>query len=133
MSNAGVPTSWAPITCLNTRSVSDSTFYDTSVGSLYYPKAYSAWYGYLFLNAFHTILPPNSPSCRDTRNFFLLSATSNHPGGVVTGLSDGSVRFVSETIDCGNLNLPANNTNPSNYGVWGALGSKDGGESKSLP
>jgi prepilin-type N-terminal cleavage/methylation domain-containing protein len=132
MSSAGVPTSWAPITCLNTRSISDPTIYDTSVGSLGWAKAWSAWYGYYFLNVFHTILPPNSPSCYDRNNFFLSSATSNHPGGVVTGFCDGSTRFVSDTIDCGSLNLPASNTGSSNYGVWGAIGSRDGGESNSL-
>ena len=49
---------------------------------------------------------------------------------------DGSVRFVSETIDCGN---PTGSTigdvaglckrsGKSSFGVWGALGSRDGGE-----
>ena len=32
------------------------------------------------------------------------SAQSNHSGGVNVGLADGSVRFVSDTVDCGNLN-----------------------------
>ncbi|TVQ03755.1 MAG: DUF1559 domain-containing protein, partial [Planctomycetaceae bacterium] len=54
-----------------------------------------------------------------------------HPGGVNAVLMDGSVRFISESIDTGNTSLPppgAVNTGMSPYGVWGALGSIQGGE-----
>lgn len=84
---------------------------------------------------FNTILPPNSPSCIDGSNGngdgrnTVLSATSNHPGGVMTLRADGSTHFASETIDAGNLGLPTVTNGISPYGVWGALGSKDGGES----
>jgi prepilin-type processing-associated H-X9-DG protein len=130
MSNSGSPTTWAPISCLNTRSTSDPNFYDTGLTTL--PKGYNVWNSTNYSTTFHTILPPNSPSCRDTSNYFLVSATSNHSGGVVAGFCDGSVRFVSETIDCGDLNLPTVTDGPSNYGVWGAVGSTNGGETKSL-
>jgi hypothetical protein len=43
-------------------------------------------------------------------------------------LADGSVRFISETIDTNNLALTHPGSGPSPYGVWGALGSKAGGE-----
>ena len=43
-------------------------------------------------------------------------------------LHDGSVRFISETIDTGNLSVPQPDAGASKYGVWGALGSKAGGE-----
>lgn len=56
-------------------------------------------------------------------------------------MADGSVRFISETIDTGNQALSWNAYNgtgatatPSGqsiYGVWGALGSKAGGEAAS--
>ncbi len=39
-------------------------------------------------------------------------------------MADGSVRFVTETINCGNYGT---GTNPS-YGIWGALGTVNGGE-----
>ncbi|MBR6387675.1 MAG: DUF1559 domain-containing protein, partial [Thermoguttaceae bacterium] len=53
---------------------------------------------------------------------------SNHSGGVNVGMLDGSVRFVSETIDCGNLNAYQVTAGKSPYGVWGAMGSPQGGE-----
>ncbi len=72
-----------------------------------------------------TILPPNSPSC-----IGFGSATSLHAGGVHALLADGSVRFVSSSIDTGNKNaLPVASTGGrSPYGVWGALGSARGKE-----
>jgi hypothetical protein len=57
-------------------------------------------------------------------------------------MADGSVTFISDTIDCGNLSSPdwqwivRNKLIPgyggrSPYGVWGAMGSINGGESVS--
>jgi prepilin-type N-terminal cleavage/methylation domain-containing protein len=90
-------------------------------------------------NMFYTILPPNSPSCYNTGTSdpyqrVITSASSYHPGGVNTALADGTVRFISETIET----TPPTSTQvgyplsvPSPYGVWGALGTRNGGESKS--
>jgi hypothetical protein len=41
-------------------------------------------------------------------------------------MADGSVRFISDNIDTGNLGVPQPETGASRYGIWGALGSKDG-------
>jgi hypothetical protein len=41
---------------------------------------------------------------------------------------DGSVRFVSESIDTGNMAVKPILGNASPYGVWGALGTRGGGE-----
>lgn len=46
------------------------------------------------------------------------AASSNHSGGANLALADGSVSFVSDTL---------------NFGVWQAIGSRAGGESASLP
>ncbi|MDR2171905.1 MAG: DUF1559 domain-containing protein [Planctomycetaceae bacterium] len=92
---------------------------------------------------FSTILPPNSPSaCYDNNpSRHLIPPSSYHPGGVVASRLDGSVFFVPETINCGDITQPINTaahtpragqnvlyTGTSIYGVWGALGSIDGGE-----
>ena len=78
-----------------------------------------------------TVLPPNSPSCTNATwdgEWGIFSPTSYHPGGVLALLADGAVRFISETINTGNLAAPSVYTGASPYGVWGALGSKKGGE-----
>ncbi len=83
---------------------------------------------------FNTVLPPNSASCSSGDNpnsdntVALLPPTSRHPGGVNVLMADGAVRFVSQTIDTGNLAAPPVNSGFSPYGVWGGLGSKNGGE-----
>jgi prepilin-type processing-associated H-X9-DG protein len=82
---------------------------------------------------FNTVLPPNSPSCNDSgwdeRNA-VITPTSNHPGGVNVAFADASVTFISETINAGDPTIPEVRTGVSPYGVWGALGSKSGGETK---
>jgi hypothetical protein len=91
---------------------------------------------------FSTILPPNSASCSPSApvydNYRMFStASSFHSGGVNAGLGDGSVRFISETIDAGDLGTTTTPTHhvvsgESPFGGWGAYGSVNGGESKSL-
>jgi prepilin-type processing-associated H-X9-DG protein len=72
----------------------------------------------------------------------MLSVNSYHSGGVNAVYGDGSVKFISETInhisngvnlstiDAGNPNAV---TAQSPFGVWGATGSIDGGESAAIP
>jgi len=77
-----------------------------------------------------TVLPPNAPSCwagnndNPSNQWGIFSATSLHTGGVQVLLGDGSVRFVSENIDCGNYGVAPT----PNFGIWGALGTVNGGE-----
>jgi prepilin-type processing-associated H-X9-DG protein len=90
---------------------------------------------------FHAATPPNSPSCYSRETYTvkadqpqfrwgLYPATSNHTGGVNVGLFDGSVQFISDTINYegGMLDEPTT-AGKSLLGVWGALGSPNGGES----
>jgi type II secretory pathway pseudopilin PulG len=97
------------------------------------------WFGgYWYHVVFTTTLPPNSPSCynRASNNNVMFSATSFHPGGVNVSLLDGSGKFVSETIDSGTavkFPTPTAPNGESPFGVWGAMGSRDGSESKTLP
>jgi len=80
-----------------------------------------------------TVLPPNGASCvnsnSENSDDALLTASSYHPGGVNVLLGDASVRFVYETIDCGNAGTAQPTTGASPYGVWGAMGTISGGES----
>ena len=84
---------------------------------------------------FQTILPPNSPSCvqgtsSEAENDSIYSAASRHRGGAQVCMADGGVRFISENIDTGDLTAapPGRVTTPSPFGVWGALGTRNGGE-----
>jgi prepilin-type processing-associated H-X9-DG protein len=68
----------------------------------------------------------------------ITSPSSNHSGGVNGAFVDGSVRFISETINCLTSGVAATAARPkktgvSDCGVWGALGTKSGGESVSSP
>jgi type II secretory pathway pseudopilin PulG len=88
-------------------------------------------------SSFNTVLPPNAPACACADNdnqWGLYPPQSNHNGGVNCGIADGSVRFVSDSIDTGGLpsNGPLANTGASFYGVWGAFGSINGNEAKSI-
>ncbi|MDO4587050.1 MAG: DUF1559 domain-containing protein [Planctomycetia bacterium] len=96
------------------------------------------WYDGRPVNScFVTDLPPNSVICSspDQHNscmWFMGGAQSYHSGGVNAAMMDGSVRFISDTVDCGNMNAPQPLAGQSPYGVWGALGSVNGRESVSL-
>jgi prepilin-type N-terminal cleavage/methylation domain-containing protein len=89
---------------------------------------------------FFTILPPNGPTCdAGTEHNAMVAAGSYHTGGVNVAMGDASVRFVSDSIDAGNpaatLLGPATNTRqytgPSQWGIWGAMGTQAGGETVS--
>ncbi|MBP3532042.1 MAG: DUF1559 domain-containing protein [Thermoguttaceae bacterium] len=86
--------------------------------------------GQVMISGFNTVLPPNSPVCSygSDSAWGAATAQSNHSGGVNAAMLDGSVRFVSETIDCGDAYANAVTSGKSPYGVWGAMGSASGGE-----
>lgn len=101
-------------------------------------RGYRAWAGNVFFNGVTTQLPPNSPNCMIAVSVSnphwcggIYGAGSNHTGGAQVGMADGSVKFISSSIDTGNLALVAPQATDgglSPYGVWGAMGTKSAGE-----
>ena len=93
--------------------------------------------GQIGRSGFNTVLPPNSPSCSQQNNqnadatTVVYPPTSGHPGGVVVVMADGATRFINDNIDYngGSAQAPRRDaTGLSPYGVWGAMGTKAGGE-----
>ncbi len=88
-----------------------------------------------------TILPPNAEICGITAstefNEGMLPPSSRHQGGCHLLMGDGAVRFVTDSIDAGDLTSEQVNWNgtgratpgsPSPFGVWGSLGSRAASE-----
>lgn len=98
----------------------------------------SAWAGVRWADggagfgAITTSAPPNSVSCAWNSHDAqpgLYPPSSNHTGGVNVVMGDGSVRFIRDTINAGSQTADGSNpTGASPYGVFGALGTRAGGE-----
>jgi len=77
--------------------------------------------GTLHFNAYDHFMPPNSLSCVSANSWGgppggfndAITATSNHPGGVNVCMTDGSVRFIKDTVA---------------INIWWALGTRNQGE-----
>ncbi len=92
-----------------------------------------------------TVFAPNGPSCNrgndSNAQGGIYSAGSRHQGGAHILMGDGSVKFITSSIDTGNLSLgspgttaptapPAGSASP--YGLWGALGTIANSEVRNL-
>jgi prepilin-type N-terminal cleavage/methylation domain-containing protein len=83
--------------------------------------------------AFFTMLPPNSELCHhgNYHEEYLASTSSHHQGGTHVLMGDGAVKFITDSIDAGNVNspqvtihnyLPSGSASP--FGLWGSLGTR---------
>lgn len=103
------------------------------------PVGGRAWDGRPYFVGFATLVAPNGPSCHwggVDGNEHMGTASSFHPGGAQITFADGSVQFISRTIDVGNQaidDIDNPGGRPSPWGVWGALGSRSGGEAVTPP
>ncbi|MDO5581034.1 MAG: DUF1559 domain-containing protein [Planctomycetia bacterium] len=134
-----VATSVTPSKCLSIRDTNDQTIFEDSYDTGYDARGFIWTKARNGITFFQTILPPNSPSCSSgsgSQNAGIYSTSSNHSGGINVCLIDGSVKFISETIDTGKVAThttdPSTDNGISPFGVWGALGSIAGGESIAL-
>jgi prepilin-type N-terminal cleavage/methylation domain-containing protein/prepilin-type processing-associated H-X9-DG protein len=94
-------------------------------------------YGLPLFTGFNTVRPPNKESCmrqeENERGDGVFTAASRHQGGAHVLMTDGAVRFVSDSVEAGAQNVGLTVAGMgSPYGLWGALGTAAGGEVRQL-
>lgn len=129
---------WNPAACWARIDPNNPQQLSGDVRAGFRPTSGRAWEGRPYFVGFTTIIAPNGPTCHwggVDGNEHMGALSSRHPGGAQVARADGSVGFISETIDSGNQARDdvQDPSGPSPYGVWGALGSRNGGESTQYP
>lgn len=136
MSNGTSQAALTPASCLaRLRTVNGRAQLSAPVRPIDEPLNASNWEGTVYASGVTTMSPPNGPACTPAAasSWFLealIPLSSFHTGGAQVVLVDGSVHFLSNSIDVGNQSAFQSRTysGPSNYGVLGALGSRAAGE-----
>ena len=91
--------------------------------------------GAAFYTSFNTILPPNGEVCMagGDSGIGMLPPSSRHQGGTHVLMADGAIKFITDSIDTGDLEsgtvirggtdqrAPGSK---SPYGLWGSLGTR---------
>jgi prepilin-type processing-associated H-X9-DG protein len=132
---------WAPQDCWNRVDPNNRKLITNPVRADFRPTGGRALDGRPYFVGFATLIPPNGPSCHwggVDGNEHMGTLSSFHPNGGQVAMTDGHVHFITQNIDAGNPTVPDDNAinnrpGPSPYGVWGALGSKNGGETAQIP
>ncbi len=98
-------------------------------------RGFSWAVGRPFYSGITTITPPNSEICLTTTtdNDAQVPPSSHHQGGAHVLMGDGAVRFITDSIDSGDLTSPNVGYgppagSPSPYGLWGSLGTRASSE-----
>jgi hypothetical protein len=130
--------SWNPAACLARKDPANPRKITAPVRAAFRPTGGRAWDGRPYFVGFATMVGPNGPTCHwggVDGNEHMGTLSSFHPGGGMIAMADASVRFMNQTVDTGNQAADdvATPSGPSNYGVWGGLGSRSGGETVSPP
>ena len=122
-----------PALCLAQADRGTGNYLPSATLSVYRTGGTRAYDGMPIYTGFNTVLPPNSPSCQigNVNTVGVMTSQSWHPGGVNSCFADGSIRFINQNIDGGNAGAAERLSGPSPYGVWGALGTINGGEATS--
>lgn len=89
-------------------------------------------YGAPFFTSMMTILPPNRENCTpgNVDYYGIVTSSSRHQGGCHVLMGDGAVKFITDSIDSGDLNSPQVRLgfltpgSASPFGLWGALGTR---------
>ncbi len=138
-SSLGSPETGNASSCVNKSNFSNDGVSFTGGGGLGWVDSYRAamfGYGQARYSGFNTILPPNAISCEAgweiVNGWGAFAPSSNHSGGVNCCRVDGSVAFISDTIDTNGSTANCVTSGKSPFGVWGALGTVNGGETVSL-
>ncbi|WP_145388793.1 DUF1559 domain-containing protein [Stieleria neptunia] len=90
------------------------------------------------MSGFNTTLPPNTQLCfgGDSTTIGTLTVSSRHQGGGHVAMGDGSVVFLTDSIEAGaakgSVTLNGQDAlspgSPSPFGLWGALGTRNQNE-----
>lgn len=130
---------WNPAACLARIDPTNPKKLTPPVRADFRPAGGRAFDGRPYFVGFATLVGPNGPSCHwggVDGNEHMGTLSSRHPGGGHVAMADASVRFISQTIDTGNQaidDIDTPGSRPSPWGVWGALGSRAGGEAVAVP
>ncbi|PHQ31961.1 DUF1559 family PulG-like putative transporter [Rhodopirellula bahusiensis] len=119
-------------------------FWDVTAGSVQFPTSSAQGRGFRWADAsplmtgFNTTLPPNEAICfgGDETTIGTLTTSSRHQGGTHIAMADGAIQFITDSIDAGYVETSVilggegeqAPGSPSNFGLWGALGTRDQGE-----